>query len=99
MEPHSHDFRVVLHLRAARAGRDLFGLDMVEIEKLLKSTIDRLPEVVNDLEGYPNGTTEQLCEYFAHSIELRDREVELVAISVSETPGRVTKLFLTGQGS
>jgi 6-pyruvoyl-tetrahydropterin synthase len=92
MESHDHDFLVTLYLQATRRPEDMYGLDMVETEELLKEWGAYLPNPVNDCPECSLGTTEQLCSYFAQ-IKL-DSHIKIVSVSVSETSNRVTQLCL-----
>lgn len=90
---HPHDFKVTLHLEAPRYATDLYGMDMVEAENLLKLAIADLPPAINDSPDCPDGTTEQLCLYFA-KMQFPDPEVRLKSVKVSECPERATILRL-----
>ncbi|NJK38211.1 MAG: hypothetical protein HC835_15755 [Oscillatoriales cyanobacterium RM2_1_1] len=89
---HVHTFEVTLELKALCQPGDLYGLDMVEMENCLALWIDQLPEVINQHSACPHGTTEELCLYFAQ-ISL-EPHVQLLKVSVSETPNRITTLNL-----
>ncbi len=89
-DAHYHNFTVSLELEAECRERDLYGLDMVETEKLLQQYVNELPETLNDCSKCLNGTTEQLCLYFA-GIEL-DNHIQLKSVAVAECPERVTVL-------
>ncbi len=91
---HSHDFRLVVELSSLCFEGDLYGVDMIEVEELIKQIISKIPTKINELKECPNGTTEQLCKYFANKIKFSDRCIKIKSISVSETPNRVTKLCL-----
>lgn len=88
-DQHHHDFRVTLHLQAERHSGQTYGLDMCELEELLKSACDRIPELVNQL--IPDGTTEQMCIWFVSNIDLPEG-IKLSQVDVSETEERVTSL-------
>lgn len=88
LDAHEHEFEVRLHLQAVRSPSSLYGLDMVEVESLLKFFAEALPEVVNDHPAMPGGTTEEMCEYFA-AIEL-DPHIQVLQVDVSEVSQRVT---------
>ncbi|HEY9748537.1 MAG TPA: hypothetical protein V6C63_07655 [Allocoleopsis sp.] len=88
LDLHPHAFEVTLHLKAIRDPGQLYGLDMCYVQKQLQEWCDRIPPTVNDL--IPSGTTEDLCLYFTQ-IPL-EKSIQLTAVSVSETPERVTRL-------
>ncbi|MEL6853484.1 MAG: 6-carboxytetrahydropterin synthase [Cyanobacteria bacterium J06607_13] len=90
---HPHDYRVTLVITSTRRPEDLYGLDMVEAERLLRAYVDELPECINDHPGTRDGTTEALCLYFAGR-PLSDPLARLVSVSVAETPERVTRYDL-----
>lgn len=90
---HEHEFEVVFYLRALKLPTDLYGIDMVEVEQLVQCAIADIPELINDLSHCSNGTTEQLCQYFAE-LNLFDPQIEVIAVSVSECPERITLLRL-----
>ncbi|MEM9216200.1 MAG: 6-carboxytetrahydropterin synthase [Cyanobacteria bacterium P01_F01_bin.150] len=89
-EIHFHDFEITLELRAQRQPPSIYGLDMVNVANQLKAYADQIPLLVNDHPDIPTGTTEQMCEYFVH-IPL-DSHIQLLSVSVSECPERVTRL-------
>ncbi|UFP95264.1 hypothetical protein ISF26_03155 [Gloeobacter morelensis MG652769] len=89
---HEHDFAVTLDLAAVRPSTGLYGLDMVALEQQLQQWVAALPEVLNDCPLCPHGTTEELCHYFA-TLAL-EPHVSLLAVSVAESPERVTILRL-----
>lgn len=91
---HSHDFRLVVELSSPCKKGDLYGVDMIEAEETIRQITGEIPLKINDLEECPNGTTEQLCKYFANKIQFSDRRIKIISISVSETPNRITKLCL-----
>lgn len=93
LDLHPHDFKVTLHLEAPCYPTDLYGLDMVEAENLLKLAIADLPPAINDSPDCPDGTTEQLCEYFA-KIQFPDPEIRIKTVKVHECPERATILRL-----
>ena len=70
---HYHDFELTVELRSPCSENDLYGVDMVEAEKIINSITDVLPERINELKECPQGTTEQLCYYFAKLIKFSDR--------------------------
>ena len=90
---HPHDFCITLELRAERQPPDIYGLDMIRVERQLQTYANQLPDVVNDHPDIPAGTTEQLCEFFSR-IPL-ESHIQLVSVSVAECPERVTRLKLT----
>jgi hypothetical protein len=92
-DAHWHEFEVKLHLRALRDRSSMYGIDMIEVESLLKDWSEQLPQLVNDHPLVKGGTTEDLCQYFAQ-IKL-DPHIEVVAVEVGETPNRVTGLYLS----
>ena len=92
---HYHDFQVTLQLKSVCNQKDLYGVDMIEAQKILDAVCQRLPNKINELPECANGTTEQLCLYFASQIKFNDPQVCLESVSVSETPERVTKLNLS----
>ena len=87
---HFHDFEISLELQAVRHPEDLYGLDMVEMENQLQVWAKQLPEIVNDHPLCPHGTTEEMCLYFSR-IPI-DNHIQIMRVSVSETPNRVTTL-------
>ncbi|AGY56563.1 hypothetical protein [Gloeobacter kilaueensis] len=89
---HEHEFTVTLELAAFRPPTGLYGLDMVALEEQLKRWTAAIPPVLNDCPLCPHGTTEELCHYFA-SLPL-ESHVQLLAVSVAESPERVTILRL-----
>jgi 6-pyruvoyl tetrahydropterin synthase len=91
---HYHDFQVTLHLTSLCYSTDLYGVDMIEVEKILQDVCDRIPKIINELPECPEGTTEQLCIYFASVVQFPDPNIKIKAVSVSESPERVTKLSL-----
>jgi hypothetical protein len=95
---HEHTFSVVLELSANRPETGLFGLDMCAIERTLIHWAEALPEVLNDCLLCPHGTTEELCHYFASLV--LEPHIDLLSVSVSEAPERMTILrFSTGSRS
>ena len=93
LDLHPHDFKVTLHLESPCYATDLYGVDMVEAENLLKLAIADLPPGINDSPDCPDGTTEQLCLYFA-KIQFPDPEIRIKAVKVYECPERATILRL-----
>lgn len=89
---HFHTFEVTLELEAVCQPRDLYGLDMVEVENQLYLWAEQLPEIVNEHPLCPHGTTEEMCLYFT-KIPV-DSHIKILSASVSETPNRVTTLKL-----
>ncbi|MGL5082228.1 MAG: 6-carboxytetrahydropterin synthase [Microcoleaceae cyanobacterium] len=89
---HVHTFEVTLELQAICQPGDLYGLDMVEMENRLAFWIEQLPAVINQHPACPHGTTEEICLYFAQ-IPV-DSHGQLLKVSVSETPNRITILKL-----
>lgn len=79
-------------MRAVCRSTDLYGLDMVEVQRILVHFAESLPEVINDSPHIPLGTTEQLCLYFLGLKTLLDPHISIVSVSVSEETGRVTTL-------
>ena len=92
MDIHAHDFRIMLQLRAERRPSELYGLDMVNVEQQLKHYADQFPPLINDHPQTPKGTTEEMCEYFSHMP--LGPHIQLLAVSVSECPERVTRLIV-----
>jgi 6-pyruvoyl-tetrahydropterin synthase len=92
LDSHPHRFSVELTLRAVCRSNDLYGLDMVEVQRILTHFAESLPEVINDSPHIPLGTTEQLCLYFFGLKALLDPHITIVSVSVSEECGRVTSL-------
>ena len=89
---HYHQFEICLDLEATCHPGDLYGLDMVEVENQLHLWAEELPDVINEHPQCPYGTTEEMCLYFA-KIPL-DSAIQIIQVSVSETPNRVTSLKL-----
>ncbi|MBD1995194.1 hypothetical protein H6G00_00940 [Leptolyngbya sp. FACHB-541] len=89
-DTHFHNFQITLHLQAVRGVSAMYGIDMIEVEMLLKAWAEALPEVVNEHPLCIGGTTEDLCLYFAR-IEL-DPHIQLLRVDVAETPERITSL-------
>lgn len=87
-EPHTHNFQVRLYISAIKVPSNLYGLDMVEVEQILRNHIEQLPSSINDHPECPHGTTEELCAYFA-SIQL-PTTVALTGVAVAECPERWT---------
>lgn len=83
---------MIIELKARCNYGDLYGVDMVEAEKQLKQIIATIPTQINDLESCPNGTTEQLCVFFADNLVFSDRNIKLKKVTVGETPERLTCL-------
>jgi hypothetical protein len=90
---HEHEFEVVFYLRALKLPTDLYAIDMIEAEQSVQCAIEDIPELINNLSDCSNGTTEQLCQHFAE-LDLFDPQIEVVAVSVSECPERITLLRL-----
>jgi 6-pyruvoyl-tetrahydropterin synthase len=89
---HPHEYAITLHLSAARTESGLFGLDMIEVENALREWAELLPEIVNDCSLCPHGTTEEMCHYFTR-LPLAEH-ITLTAVSIAESPERVTLLRL-----
>lgn len=87
---HFHNFEISLELQAVRQPEDLYGLDMVEMENQLQVWAKQLPEIINDHPLCPHGTTEEMCLYISQ-IPI-DSHIQILRVSVSETPNRVTTL-------
>lgn len=68
----------------------MYGVDMIEAEKILNKWVENIPEIVNDLPMCPGGTTEEMCLYFA-KLQMVNH-IPIISVSVSETPERVTIL-------
>ncbi len=92
LDSHPHRFSIEVTLRAVCHPCDLYGVDMVEAQRLLTHFAESLPEVINDSPYVPLGTTEQLCLYFFGLKTLLDRHIKIVEVSVSEETGRITSL-------
>lgn len=86
---HPHDFKITLSIKSIRYPEDMYGIDTVEVEKVLKFECELLPNVINEV--IPSGTTEDICLYFS-SLKLPDKNSKIIRISVSETPERTTIL-------
>lgn len=93
-EYHPHDFIVTIKLESRCNYGDLYGVDMVEAEKQLNQIINTIPAQINDLESCPNGTTEQLCVFFADNLTFCDPNIKLKEVIVGETPERLTCLIV-----
>lgn len=92
---HPHTFQVVAEIRADRLPRALYGLDMIEAERVLQVVLNALPATVNDHPLCPYGTTEELCSYVAQELQSwLPAHAILLTVSVSETPERVCTLRL-----
>ncbi len=89
---HYHNFQVTLTLTSPCNKADLYGVDMIEAQKILEAVCEQIPSKVNELPECINGTTEQLCLYFASQVRFKDPQVQIKSVSVSETPERVTKI-------
>ena len=89
-DAHAHDFTVTLTLAASRPPTGLYGLDMIALERDLTAWTTALPEVLNECDRCPHGTTEELCHYFAE-LPL-EAHVRLLSVSVAESPERITIL-------
>ena len=87
-QPHYHQFRVRLSLAAVKVPSNLYGLDMVEVEQMLRNHIEQLPDSINRHPDCPHGTTEELCAYFAN-IKLPE-PIALTEVAVAECPERWT---------
>jgi 6-pyruvoyl-tetrahydropterin synthase len=93
-DAHPHEFRVTLHLQAMRGTASMYGIDMIEVENLLKYFCQELPAIINQHPACSGGTTEEMCSFFAR-IPL-DSHITLLRVDVAENSDRVTSLIVVG---
>jgi hypothetical protein len=90
IDVHWHNFRVEIHLSAFCPASSLYAIDLVEAEKKVIAHTQLLPEIINDLQGYEYGATEDLCRYF--STLKWDKHITVLSVTVWETENRCTVL-------
>lgn len=88
---HEHHFIVSIELEAIQGERDMYGLNMVEAERILHQKISEIPEYINEHPALWGGTTEQLCQFFK-TIAWGDNSIRIKGIGVGETSERMTFL-------
>jgi hypothetical protein len=68
------------------------AIDLVEAERKLIAYAETLPEIINDLNGYEYGATEDICRFFS-ALEW-DKHIKVLSITIWETENRCTILKL-----
>lgn len=70
----------------------MYAIDLVEAEKKVIAHTELLPEIINDLDGFEYGATEDICRYFAQM--KWDKHITVLSVTIWETENRCTVLRL-----
>ena len=91
-----NEFEVTLVIGAVRGVGDRVGLNTDRAEKALHLLIAEIPQVIGEMPECPNGTIEELCEFFAGLSQVFDsRSTRLLAVKVAESGTRSVVLNLS----
>ena len=91
-----NEFEVTLVIGAVRGVGDRVGLNTVKAEKALHMLINEIPQAIGDMPECPNGTIEELCEFFAGLSQVFDsRSTRLLAVKLAESGTRSVVLNLS----